>query len=167
MVELAVVNTRPPLQICESPVEIRASVQIHARSKLAAAIAKGRQIVTLSTSNSKLQNNSAETRRELQNRAISTTIWYSGFTITIRNIIVLIPLHAIVQIIQASCTHTYNMQIVHLAYDDDVLTVTFNHHVTIPASCKVSTIRLSCINHYGLRAYSVNSCTNNNDIYMH
>ena len=29
----------------------------------------------------------------------------------------------IVQIIQASCTHTCNMQIVHLAYDRHVLTV--------------------------------------------
>ena len=50
-----------------------------------------------------------------------------------------------------------NMQIVHLV---------FNHHVTITALCKVSTIQLSCINHYRLRAYNVNSCTNNNDNYM-
>ena len=57
----------------------------------------------------------------------------------------------------SSCTDC-NKQIAHLV---------FNHHVTIPASCKVSTIQLSCINHYKLRAYSVNSCANNNDIYMH
>ena len=51
-----------------------------------------------------------------------------------------------------------NMQIIHLV---------FNHHVTIPASWKVSMIQLSCINHYRLRAYSGNSCTNNNNNYMH
>ena len=32
--------------------------------------------------------------------------------------------NAIVQIIQVSCTHIYNMQIVHLAYNHHVLTVT-------------------------------------------
>ena len=70
--------------------------------------------------------NSAETIHNwnTESRTISTIIWYSGFTITIRNVIVLITLHKIVQIIQESCTHTHNMQIVHLVYDHHVLTIT-------------------------------------------
>ena len=120
--------------------------------------------------------NSAETIHiwNTESRTNSARIWYSRFTITIRNIFILIPLLTIVQIIQASCTHACNMQIVHLAYDHHVLTVTckssiwvFNHHVTIPASCEVSTIQLSCINSYVLQAYGVIPFINNYVISMH
>ena len=156
LVELAVVSTWPPLQICGSPVEIRATVQIQGPF----AIAKGRQVVKPSTSNAncKITQQEQEENCKSESQAMSTIIWYSWFTITIRNIIVIIPWQAIVQMI-SSCTHICNMQIVHLAYHHNVLTVTFksshlvfNPNVTIPALCKVSTIQLSCINHYSLRA---------------
>ena len=75
------------------------------RWKLAAAIAKGRQILKPSASNAnyKITQQKREENCKSESRAISTIIWYSGVTITFRNIIVLIPLHAILQIIQASC----------------------------------------------------------------
>ena len=77
-----------------------------------------------SNANCKITQQKREANCKTESRAIGTKIWYSGFTIIIKNIIVQIPLHAIMQIIQASWTHTHNMQIVHLAYDHHVLTVT-------------------------------------------
>ena len=46
-----------------------------------AAIEKGRQIVKLSTANAKLQNNSAETRREQQNWAASNKYYNMIFRV--------------------------------------------------------------------------------------
>ena len=117
------------------------------RSKLAAAIAKGRQIVKPSTSNAncKITQQKREENFKTESRAISTIIWYSGFTITIRNIIVLIPWHAIVQMISSLGTHICNMQIVHLAYHHNVLTCNMqicigcDHHGANPITCNCTT----------------------------
>ena len=111
------------------------------RSKLAAAIAKGQQIVkpSISNANCKITEQKREENCKTGSWAMSTII-YSGFTITIRNIVI-IPWHANVQMISSSCTHICNMQIVHLAYHHHVLTcnmqimhLIYHTHVSTPAT---------------------------------
>ena len=142
-----------------APVEIRASVQVQGRS-LQLQLQKDGELWNRQPQiqNCKITQQKREENCRTESRAISTILWYSEFTITIRNFIVLIPLHAIVQMIQGSCTHTCNMKFTFGLWSSCIncnmliVHLVFNHHVTIPASCKVSTIQLSCINHYRLRA---------------
>ena len=141
MVELAVIKTWPPLQICRSPVEIRASVQIQGQS-LQLQLQKNGKLWNHrpQIQNCKITQQIREENCKTESRAMSTTIWYSRFTITVRNIIIIIPWNAIVQII-SSCTHICNMQIVHLAYHHHVLTcnmqimhLIYHTHVPTPAT---------------------------------
>ena len=66
-----------------------------------------------------------------------------------------------------TCKHAFCLWPSCINCDMQIVQLVFNRHVTISASCKVSMKQLSSINHYRLRAYSVNSCTNKNDDYMH
>ena len=114
----------PPLQIYGSPVEIRASVQVQGRS-LQLQLQKDSKFGNRQPQmqNCKITQQKWEENCKTELRAMST-ILYSRFTITIRNIIVLIPWHEMVQMMSSSCTHICNIQIVYLAYHHHVWTVT-------------------------------------------